>query len=700
MAKKVSIRRIMIRLSLLPVFFSIIILSTVSVYNLNQSFKRNLDDNLQLSTKYLNTSIDNVLLPYVENLKTIAFTLEMCYGDWDQMLFTLHNNQKQHSNLLDTYFTTIKNMHSPEGKFLSGTDWVPEDDWDPYTRDWFINAEKQKGEIVYTEPYVDAMTGEICVTISKTICDAGGNVLGVLAVDFYVTDLYNIITNISISENSSVFIIDKDGNYVIHPDIEKVMAENYFESHAELKNSDFTKETLSSDDIFHSSTIGSKWYVAGKAGSSPWFIIGDGPVMDFKKDVQGIIRFIILFSILLYIIVFILDLMLSLKIAGTFRALSKDIDLISTGNFVIEKKDFNNKEAENISEGLDIVSGNISTIIRDIRNSSDSISSISGNLASNVNSIDSAIDYLNDSINKMMDSVSTENNSISVAYDAVNNIAQGATNLFNEVEQQNQLIIESAAAIEQMANNVISLGEHTSKLAVNVDSLVKTSNENQMRLKQATQEIQDVKAQSGAILETNKTISSVASQTNLLAMNAAIEAAHAGEAGRGFAVVADEIRKLAEQTARQSATSSDTLKELQKQIDTIAESSGFVENSFTQTIDGITEVSGLIGKLNSSLSEQSSNSSIVLKALKDIKEISEKISDNTNSIKNDAHDTLEKCSELTQISTEVNGELEVFNSKASALKTNTQSIAENAESVEANVHELAENVSKFKIRDK
>ena len=129
---------------------------------------------------------------------------------------------------------------------------------------------------------------------------------------------------------------------------------------------------------------------------------------------------------------------------------------------------------------------------------------------------------------------------------------------------------------------------------------------------------QKIAEESGSLMEASSVIQHIASQTNLLAMNAAIEAAHAGEAGKGFAVVADEIRKLAEDSAVQGKNITTTLKILSSEIETLSSSSKTVEGKFNAIFTLAEQVKEMSDRLTEAMREQANGSNEVLTAIKNI----------------------------------------------------------------------------------
>jgi methyl-accepting chemotaxis protein len=165
--------------------------------------------------------------------------------------------------------------------------------------------------------------------------------------------------------------------------------------------------------------------------------------------------------------------------------------------------------------------------------------------------------------------------------------------------------------------------------------------------------IKDVSNQSQHLLETNEIVDAIASQTNLLAMNAAIEAAHAGEAGKGFSVVSDEIRKLAESSSEQSRVIETALKKVVGTIDTIVDASAHADEAFESVAKQINEANGLVQEIRMAMKEQNEGSRQVLEALDEIQNITVQIRDGSLEMNQGADMILKEMTRLEDISLKV-----------------------------------------------
>ena len=202
-----------------------------------------------------------------------------------------------------------------------------------------------------------------------------------------------------------------------------------------------------------------------------------------------------------------------------------------------------------------------------------------------------------------------------------------AKQLHGYVERLTAAVSQSSASIEQMIANTRSVTLTLSKNAQNVDELEKASELGRAGLGGVAADIQEIARESESLLEINSVMANIASQTNLLSMNAAIEAAHAGEVGRGFAVVADEIRKLAESSGKQSKTISVVLKTIKRSIDKITRSTDNALNKFEAMDSGIKTVAQQEDNILRAMEEQGQGSQKVLEAISEVNKITHQVRD-------------------------------------------------------------------------
>jgi methyl-accepting chemotaxis protein len=203
------------------------------------------------------------------------------------------------------------------------------------------------------------------------------------------------------------------------------------------------------------------------------------------------------------------------------------------------------------------------------------------------------------------------------------------------VEDQVAAVTESSATIEEMIASIRGVTSTLSKNSESVKELEEASMVGHAGLNGVAADIKEIAVESESLMQINSVMQNIASQTNLLSMNAAIEAAHAGESGMGFAVVADEIRKLAESSGQQSKTINAVLKKIKGSIDKITKSTDDVLNKFSAIEHGVRTVAQQEDNIRGAMDEKAQGSKEILQAIQKVRDVTGYVRDDTQKLLRD-----------------------------------------------------------------
>ncbi len=215
--------------------------------------------------------------------------------------------------------------------------------------------------------------------------------------------------------------------------------------------------------------------------------------------------------------------------------------------------------------------------------------------------------------------------SVSESSSAVEEIAKNIESLDALISSQAASVAQASASIEEMVGNIASVTASIEKMAGQFGSLLDAAKAGKEAQAATRGRIEQIAARSEALLEANKVIATISARTNLLAMNAAIEAAHAGEAGKGFSVVADEIRRLAETSATQSKAIRNELDRVKEAIHEVVISSKSSEESFADVAEKIGETDALVQEVHQAMLEQKDGSAQILEALRSMNDVTAEV---------------------------------------------------------------------------
>jgi len=339
----------------------------------------------------------------------------------------------------------------------------------------------------------------------------------------------------------------------------------------------------------------------------------------------------------------------------------------------------------------------IKSLIFSIKNESNTLSDVGTVLASNMNETAAAVNEITANIQSIKDRVINQSASVSQTNATMEQVVGNINKLDTLVQEQTSNVSQASSAIEQMVANTNSVTNTIISNANNVKILKDASEIGRSSLQEVSQDIMEISNESEGLMEINTVMQNISSKTNLLSMNAAIEAAHAGDSGKGFAVVAGEIRKLAENSNEQSKTIGIVLKKIKDSIDNITRSTENVLTKFVAIDDSVKIVAEQEEHILHAMEEQGVGSKQILDGISKVNSITRQVSTRSVEMLQNAREVIRESQNLEKVTQEIESGMNEMANGAGQINIAVNQVNDISGRNREGINVLIGEVSRFKV---
>ena len=579
-------------------------------------------------------------------------------------------------------------------KFIDGAKWVADASYDPTARSWYTSAVKNKG-LGISEIYLRSIDNVPVISLSYPVYE-NEMLRGVVGLDLPLDGMEETIKSIQFFKTGKAFLLTKDGHFIVH---EKYSLEDtIFKGESQIF-SPLQTALGSTEYQFFEFPVENTTMFFVTLPLADWTLVLIVPVAEVFNKLWKMTMTLFAITLLGIFCITALTVVLMKTILKPIKNTTLALKNIAEGDgdLTVRLPVIGHDEIAELSDYFNQTIAKIGTSIKAVGESSTAMQRVGDELASNMIETASAIHQINANIEGVKQQTLTQAASVTETASTIEEIVRTIKQLNNSIDIQASSVAQSSSSIEQMVANLAAVSKTLGKTDEVIKTLTGATGDGRSTLVASNAVTKKIAEESEPLMEAASIIQHIASQTNLLAMNAAIEAAHAGEAGKGFAVVADEIRKLAEDSATQGKTITATLKSLSGEIKALSDSSKIVEEKFNIIFTLAEQAREMSSSLTESRKEQEQANQEVLTSIKNINMVTQEVqAGSTEMLKGGegVAEEMRKLDALTRIITDCMNEMAAGTTQ---INNAVQEVNELTQQTKRTIETVVGEISKFKV---